>query len=567
MSTMANTTPIVTTVTKTKEKTPKEADAAPRVNILDFCEEHYDDILPVIMDKIRPNKRKEVHTRLDFGENSKRAREERENSLNSRAENSPMRFHHERARTHGRERHDDRNVFTRLGHRKKSVHERLSDTYSPSITKSRPSRASSKDPSHSRGRSPSRDHSRVRSRLRGVEESYDDTYSSHRTRTKYRDRSHDRGRSRSVKRWRKSESSTSRGSESSASSRGRWKSKAKRRKLADEEDLAVPWTCEDVYPFTPRIRNFKSSRKTRMPNNVKTYDGTGDPEDHLKIFQAAAQVERWAMPTWCHIEHRWVQGSQSDFPSILYAAKEVREISSRNSQHQSEVGETIEEFMERFKIKTGRMKGALECMQISGFMHAVNNPELTKRLNEHVPKMVEEMMTATTAFIRGETAAASKKKARTPWKSQEQSKRHTSERRSDFRKFKPLPPMVTPVEKRSSSKFCEFHNDKRHNTDECEHLRKQIKEFVRAGKLSHFIKEIRQDRDQQKSGKKDVPVKDKAAAIYMIQPWQRATRQKVTQSFARVKEITFPPLAANKGTEGPLIIEVDIGGHTSTAYM
>ncbi|GJW45949.1 reverse transcriptase domain-containing protein [Tanacetum coccineum] len=41
----------------------------------------------------------------------------------------------------------------------------------------------------------------------------------------------------------------------------------------------------------------------------------------------------------------------------------------------------------------------------------------------------------------------------------------------------------------------------------------------------------------------------------------RMTRQKVTQSFARVKEITFPPLTANKGTEGPLVIEAEIGGH------
>ncbi|GJU36579.1 hypothetical protein Tco_1184933 [Tanacetum coccineum] len=65
MSAMANTTPIVTTVTKptTKEKTPREADATPRVNIQDFCEEHYEDILPVIMDKIRRDKRKEVHAR------------------------------------------------------------------------------------------------------------------------------------------------------------------------------------------------------------------------------------------------------------------------------------------------------------------------------------------------------------------------------------------------------------------------------------------------------------------------------------------------------------------------
>ncbi|GJS70757.1 reverse transcriptase domain-containing protein, partial [Tanacetum coccineum] len=38
-----------------------------------------------------------------------------------------------------------------------------------------------------------------------------------------------------------------------------------------------------------------------MPSHVKTYDGSEDPKDHLKIFQAAAKVERWAMPTWCHM--------------------------------------------------------------------------------------------------------------------------------------------------------------------------------------------------------------------------------------------------------------------------
>ncbi|GKC67243.1 hypothetical protein Tco_1099841 [Tanacetum coccineum] len=60
MSAMANATPpIVTIVTKTtnKEKAP---DAAPGVNIVDFCEEYYEDILPIIMDKARRDKRKEV---------------------------------------------------------------------------------------------------------------------------------------------------------------------------------------------------------------------------------------------------------------------------------------------------------------------------------------------------------------------------------------------------------------------------------------------------------------------------------------------------------------------------
>ncbi|GJT58893.1 hypothetical protein Tco_1002426 [Tanacetum coccineum] len=326
MSMMANATPIVTTVTKTtnKEKAP---DAAPRVNIQDFCEEHYEDILPIIMEKARRDKRKEVQTRLNFGENSKRTRRERDNSLNSRAENSPARFHPERSRTRGRERRDDRNVFSRLSHRRKSVHERLSDTYSG------PSRTDSREPSHSRGHS-HRGHSHIRERSqtedrpRGTEESYGDTYSQGTT-TKYRNRS------RNVKRWRESESPSSRGSESSTSNGGHWKSRTKRRKLADEDDLAEPWTCED------------------------------EPQGMIRELPPESIMED---------------------------------------------GETIEDFMERFKVETGRMNGALECMRIFGFMHGVNNPELTKRLNEHVPKTMEEMMTITTAFKRGEATAASKKK-------------------------------------------------------------------------------------------------------------------------------------------------------------
>ncbi|GKD16595.1 hypothetical protein Tco_1205753 [Tanacetum coccineum] len=130
MSAMANATPIVTTVTKTanNEKAP---DAASRVNILDFCEEHYEDILPIIMEKALRDNRKKVQTRLNFGENPKKTRRERDNFLNSRAENSPTRFHPRISQTCGREKRDDRNMFNRLSHRRKSVHERLSDTYSP----------------------------------------------------------------------------------------------------------------------------------------------------------------------------------------------------------------------------------------------------------------------------------------------------------------------------------------------------------------------------------------------------------------------------------------------------
>ncbi|GKC69170.1 reverse transcriptase domain-containing protein [Tanacetum coccineum] len=244
------------------------------------------------------------------------------------------------------------------------------------------------------------------------------------------------------------------------------------------------------------------------------------------------------MPIWCHMFNSTLIGaagvwfnelppesidSYKDLKAafLAYFMQQKKHVKDPVEIHniKQRDGETIEEFIKRFKVETGRMKGGPECMETSGFMHGVNNPELTKRLNERVPKTLEEMMTTTTAFIRGETAAASKKKVHTPWKPQDQTPKEIFAAESE--KFKPPPPMVTPTDKRSSNKFCEFHNDKGHSTDECMQLKKRIEEL----------------------------------------PWHRVTRQKVTLSFAYVNEITFLPLSANKGTEGPLVIEAEIGGH------
>nr|GEV70512.1 reverse transcriptase domain-containing protein [Tanacetum cinerariifolium] len=161
----------------------------------------------------------------------------------------------------------------------------------------------------------------------------------------------------------------------------------------------------------------------------------------------------------------------------------------------------------------------------------------------------------------------------------DQSKRKTSERRSDFRnqpkdgrgsnKFTPLtktpkeifaaesrkfklpPPMVIPIEKSSSNKFCEFHNDKGHNTNECVQLRKHIEELASAGKLSHFIKEIRQDRNQQKTGKKNAPVKDKAATIYDTTVIE--AKDVATISGNQVKKFVWDNIVCRFGLPGEIV--------------
>ncbi|GKA48837.1 hypothetical protein Tco_0741795 [Tanacetum coccineum] len=90
--------------------------------------------------------------------------------------------------------------------------------------------------------------------------------------------------------------------------------------------------------------------------------------------------------------------------------------------------------------------------------------------------------------------------------------------------------------------------------------------MLKAGKLSHLIKELKQNngKEQPKVKKKgETSGKDKALAILMVQPWERVARQRITQSFSPNPEIFFPPLGEDEETEGLMIIE---GEYEATVY-
>nr|GEW99535.1 reverse transcriptase domain-containing protein [Tanacetum cinerariifolium] len=99
----------------------------------------------------------------------------------------------------------------------------------------------------------------------------------------------------------------------------------------------------------------------------------------------------------------------------------------------------------------------------------------------------------------------------------------------DKGKLKAPPPMTILVEKRNDAKFYEFHGEVGHNTDECMHLKKQIEEMLKAGKLSHLIKELKQNNGERNS-----------------------QRRKKGETFGKNKAL---------GTEGSMIIEAEIKGH------
>ncbi|GKA94875.1 reverse transcriptase domain-containing protein, partial [Tanacetum coccineum] len=341
--------------------------------------------------------------------------------------------------------------------------------------------------------------------------------------------------------------------------------------------------------------------RIRMPSHIKTYDRSGDPEDHLKLFQSAAKTEGWAMPKWCHMFNSTLTGnarvwfdklpkeSIDSYKDLRTAFREnylqqtkhikdpveIHHIKQRDvestkdfmERYKAEIldwmnpveihhikqrdVESTKDFMERYKAEILDVEGAPKCMRISGFMHGITHPGLIKRLYEKIPRSVDEMYRVTTSFLQGEVAAFShsRKKAPVPWKQSEGDKPNfkkgfKNKQRPDRKpdrfslltktpkeifalekgKFKAPPPMVTPAEKRDPNK----------------------------------IKAKRQAKGTKKG---ETAGKDKPLAILMIQPWERVAKQRITQSFSPETVISFPPLGEEDGTEGPMIIEAEMGGH------
>ncbi|GKC61326.1 reverse transcriptase domain-containing protein [Tanacetum coccineum] len=172
-----------------------------------------------------------------------------------------------------------------------------------------------------------------------------------------------------------------------------------------------------------------------MPSHVKTYDGSGDPEDHIKLFQSVAKTERWAMPTWCHMFNSTLTGnarvwfdklpkeSIDSYEDLKAAFRENYRQQTKHIKDPVEIHhikqkdrESTEDFMERYKEEVLDVEEAPKCMKISGFIHGITHPELIKRLYEKIPRSMDEMYRVTTSFLQGKVAAFShgRKKAPTP---------------------------------------------------------------------------------------------------------------------------------------------------------
>ncbi|GKD42090.1 hypothetical protein Tco_1266735 [Tanacetum coccineum] len=119
-----------------------------------------------------------------------------------------------------------------------------------------------------------------------------------------------------------------------------------------------------------------------MPTNLRIYDGSTDPDDHISHFVRVANQGEWEMSVWCRmfqqpLDRRQEDGSTECLMSVLIA------------------GRTFER---------GLWKGCPRSDANISFMSNSKCPELARRFADQVPQTVIEMMKWVDDFVKSEEA-------------------------------------------------------------------------------------------------------------------------------------------------------------------
>nr|GEX89347.1 reverse transcriptase domain-containing protein [Tanacetum cinerariifolium] len=181
--------------------------------------------------------------------------------------------------------------------------------------------------------------------------------------------------------------------------------------------------------FTRRIIEF-SAPNHWMHTNLKIYDGSTDPDDHITRFVGKANQGEWEM-------------------TVCKDLMEVSKIIRR-------ANETLPDFKERWTEKMSYIQGVLEVMQISAFMSNSNCPELARRFANQLSL---DFLTK-----RPKEILATELQLQLP----------------------PCPPMVETQKKESLDKYYDYHGEKGHYTNDCYKLKRQLEAALESEKLSHL---------------------------------------------------------------------------------
>ncbi|GJV22496.1 retrovirus-related pol polyprotein from transposon TNT 1-94 [Tanacetum coccineum] len=315
-----------------------------------------------------------------------------------------------------------------------------------------------------------------------------------------------------------------------------------------------------VTPFVRLIEDYPLPDGLKIPSHIGSYNGKGDPDNFLHLFEGAIRMQKWLMLVACHMFTYTLKDSARIWWNSQKAV--VHNIKQRE-------GESTRAFITRYIDDTLQILGLHEEQRISSFVHGLRTRSLVEHLSTDLPSTYKGLMEKTYTWVE---AREKNKDKFSPYRgpnhgllpSLSKSPKEILATEKAERSFEPPPKMFGSKQSRDMSKYCHFHEDYGHDTNDCRHLRTQIQEAVNLGQLSHLVKGIKKERTKSSDTPRGESKKDKGTAPTEAPTLMVSREAHIVKSLAqentdyRGKELIFP--SVTKVNNAPVIIEAKIFG-------
>ncbi|XP_052728502.1 uncharacterized protein LOC108327337 [Vigna angularis] len=301
-----------------------------------------------------------------------------------------------------------------------------------------------------------------------------------------------------------------------------------------------------LHPFTAAV--MEEQIPERAFPVVEKYDGSGDPEEHLRSFVDAMTIYSPSENVWCRVFSLSIKGEalawfHSLRPRTINNFATLRDMFERQfstdraqnltylelTNIKQEKGESLRDFMDRFNRTARQVRGVGKKFTISTLATALKPSPFADNLFAKPQLTLDELQESAARFIRIEemravqrrqqeqssTSGQEKKEGKKPFVPSERpkgQKYRDGPKWGRFEKYTLLnmprarvleealsadlirvrPSRSSP--KADGTKHCTYHLNIGHNTEDCTVLNYKVEELIRAGYLKRFVKEERRAR-------------------------------------------------------------------------
>ncbi|XP_022868112.1 uncharacterized protein LOC111387761 [Olea europaea var. sylvestris] len=271
-------------------------------------------------------------------------------------------------------------------------------------------------------------------------------------------------------------------------------------------------------PFAPEIMAVPLPKGFKQPI-IEAYDGVTNPLDHLRTFVDLMRLYAAPNAIMCRSFPPTLRREARDWVATLFP---------------SEKDESLQEYLARFNRATLGIEDLQMSTVVTALMNGTRNRAFKMSLSKNPPKSMHDLLKKGDKYVDAEEAEKFTKNLREGWEVESHKRKAGDElrpanknrprsekivkeaaqdrparhKREESRAFTPLNtprakllmeirdmkelewlrPMVTLASKRNQGRYCHFHKDHGHDTEECLQLKEEIERLLRQGLLTSMCR-------------------------------------------------------------------------------